>query len=793
MTSFISIAQASTKRRQALSALVIRPSTLAVLLLCGAYAFLAVLRGHPMAAAVAVALAAWLLHALRRCCAEVHIAADPENLAECMDAGLMARVHDTEMSLQGLVNAAVDTVDGRRMLRVLSIDATRTIAAVEHDASLSTVAVLQKSKDIAAAVGTPAVSGAVVLAAVFTSTDVLQPLLNEADLTQDDVTRLLRMEVLRHSLTRKPPAFSPESLRATFKPVGRSWVAGYTNALDTISTDYVTDAWATREGLVVAHGDTIDSVLHVLARREQHNVLLLGRQGVGKSSVVRNAMTRLRAIERSEGLPPARIVQLATQYLISGRGDSDAVLLRALAEAENSGRVILIIPEITQFLSSASPQVHNVLLKFLSSPTIHVVATGDNESYHSTFKQDAAVDAAFEKFLVEDASDDDVFSVLLLHSFLLEQEAKVTVSYKALMSVIDLARRYLTAAGGMPGRAIAVLDDAVMQATKNGESVVTEAAVRDVVSLKAKMNISKMTDGDRQMLLTLEDRMKKRIIGQDEAITAVVSALKRARLDIHSGKRPIGTFLFLGPTGVGKTQTAKVLAEEYFGSGDALVRLDMNEFSSEQSIHGIIGSTDGDDRTEGFLAKRVQDRPFSVILLDEIEKAHPRVLNLFLQLLDEGFLMDASGARTDFRNTIIIATSNAGALFLRDFLSTHGGEDRATLKASLIDAIIAERTFSPEFINRFDAAVLYYPMTPQVADTLGRMLVQEIVTDVQRKKGIAVTFSEAFVAQLVQKGFSEEFGAREMRRVMTENVENAIADELLKRDVKRGDTIVIGN
>ncbi len=792
MLSFFDLPQAGAHQRAYWKNLLIRPVSVLVYGTAFIYFCIALVTGHVQAGLFAVVLGVFTVHVVRRTCNEVQLDVHLENGAEWLDEGLISKL-PLDVNIHALTVAAVETLEGRRLVRVMGVDASKAVTIVEKQTSIELLPLLETAKQLAEAVGDKRINGATMLAALFVAEKELEPLLNEADLTTDDVRRLLRMERIRQSFTYKPPRFSPDGLRRQFGSIGRSWVAGYTNALDQVSTDVHTDKWMHREGLVVAHVDVMQSILHVLSRKDSHNALLLGRPGVGKTALIQNAMTQLRILEQNEGLPPARIVELSTQMLISARSNPDAILLRALTEAETSGHVILIIHNITQFILSASEPMKAVISKFLVSPSIHIIATADNESYHSIIKQNPGFDAAFEKFLVEDASDDDTFSVLLLTAFKIENETRLTVSYKALMSVIDLSKRYLTAAGGMPGRAVAVLEEAALLAAKKGGGVVAESDVRDVVSLKAKMNIQKMTDGDRQMLLTLEDRMKRRIIGQDEAISVLVSALKRARLDIHGGKRPIGTFMFLGPTGVGKTQTAKVLAEEYFGSVDALVRLDMNEFSTEASVAGIIGSTDGGDRSEGFLAKRVQDRPFSVILLDELEKAHPRVLNLFLQVLDEGFLMDATGARTDFRNTIIIATTNAGALFIRDFIAQHGSEDRETLKGSLIDAIIRERTFSPEFLNRFDATVLYYPMTPQVADTLGRMLVGEIVSDVQRKKGITVNFSDAFVESLVKKGYSEQFGAREMRRVMTENVENAIADELLKRDVKRGDTITIGN
>ncbi|MDD5103687.1 MAG: AAA family ATPase, partial [Candidatus Peribacteraceae bacterium] len=287
--------------------------------------------------------------------------------------------------------------------------------------------------------------------------------------------------------------------------------------------------------------------------------------------------------------------------------------------------------------------------------------------------------------------------------------------------------------------------------------------------------------------------MRAQVIGQDAAVHAVAGALKRARLDVGAGKRPLGTFLFLGPTGVGKTQTAKTLAEVYFGAADRMIRLDMNEYTTEASIEGILGSPQaGPDHAEGFLTKRIQDQPFSLILLDEMEKAHQSVINLFLQVLDEGVLTDHHGVKTDFRNTITIATSNAGALFIRDYVAKHPAIDPAAFKQAVIDQVLAEKIFSPEFLNRFDEVVVFHPLSRENAEKVARLELRAVIDDIQRKRGIIVRVEEPLILAIVSRGFSAEFGARSLRRVITQEVEDRIADAMLKRDIKRGETIVIG-
>jgi ATP-dependent Clp protease ATP-binding subunit ClpA len=356
--------------------------------------------------------------------------------------------------------------------------------------------------------------------------------------------------------------------------------------------------------------------------------------------------------------------------------------------------------------------------------------------------------------------------------------------------VIDLSRRYLPNQA-FPGKAISVLQDAMMLAQKADDAFVEERHIREIVSQKGNINVMELSQSDRDRLLNLQERMTSSIIGQEDAVHALVNTLKRAGLEMATGNRPLGTFLFLGPTGVGKTHTAKVLANEYFGSADAMIRFDMNEFSTESSIAGIVGSAEG-ETSAGYLAQCVQDRPFSLILLDEIEKAHPKVINLFLQILDEGTLIDYAGMKTDFRNTVIIATSNAGALFIRDlFRREASAQDHRQLMQEVTESILHEKVFSPEFLNRFNEVILFHPLSKDEAARVAMLMLTDIVEDMKTKRGINLKVEEEVVQSIVERGYSREFGAREMRRVITDTIENQLADYMLTHEVKRGDEVVI--
>lgn len=693
-----------------------------------------------------------------------------------------------KISPADLLHASVLSPRGRFMLDEMGISTTEIMTACskEADEKIDATQFLQYAVQRLPEFGETRIDANIILFLLFSHVSSCTALLNQADLSEDDLLGLMRWESFHHKFRRSESIWSADSIRRNAS-LGRSWVTGYTSALDALTTEVSAIAYGTGEQSVAIHRRAIDDVMRVFARGKQRNVLLMGTVGVGKRTLVRNIAVALRAQERARHQPFSRVLMLHTEKLLSGVGSPDSFLLGALARAQKSGHYILVIRDLSLLLRSASGNLKAVLMRCLEAKNLTIIGIADIQDYHSIIKNDPLLDSQFEKITVDDATEEETLEVLMAHYFSLET-SRVRITYKALKSIIELSKRYLGSQGGFPGKAVDVMDDAILRALEHGHAFVNEDHVRDVISLKGKVNVKKVNVDERERLINLESKLKNKIIGQDAAIKSLCGALKRARMDLSDRKRPIGTFLFLGPTGVGKTQTAKVLAEEYFGSSDAIIRLDMNEYSHADSVFNIIGSSDAG---EGFLAQRVQDKPFSLILLDEIEKAHPSILNLFLQILDEGFLNDSRGVRTDFRNTIIIATSNAGALFIRDFIREHQNFDKDQFKAALIETILRDKLFTPEFVNRFDDVALYYPLDQEGAAKVAQLMLGDIVNDIQRKRGIQVDVEEDVVAGLVERGYSIEFGAREMRRTITEMIEGYLADYLLAHDVKRGEKIVI--
>jgi len=366
----------------------------------------------------------------------------------------------------------------------------------------------------------------------------------------------------------------------------------------------------------------------------------------------------------------------------------------------------------------------------------------------------------------------------------LEQKYNLFVSYPALRDLISLSKRLLPSRP-FPKKAVDLLDEILIYVKRDTkDKVVMPKHVAKIISRKTQVPVGEMETKEKETLLNLEKLIHQQIINQDQAVKEVSTALRRARAEVTTRSGPMGTFLFLGPTGVGKTETSKVLAEIYFGSRARMIRLDMSEFQNVKDIPRLIGAPG----EEGLLTTRVKEDPFSLVLLDEIEKAHSNILNLFLQVLDEGFLTDGLGRKVDFKNTIIIATSNAGYKVILQALKEKSNWQE--VKQKLLDRLFEEGTFRPEFINRFDAVVVFKPLSKENLLEIAELMLQKL-KDNLKEKGIGFEITLPLKEKIVELGYDPTFGARQMRRVIQDKVENVLAQALLSGNLKRGDKIKI--
>jgi ATP-dependent Clp protease ATP-binding subunit ClpA len=392
---------------------------------------------------------------------------------------------------------------------------------------------------------------------------------------------------------------------------------------------------------------------------------------------------------------------------------------------------------------------------------------------------------------VPEMDPDSAMRVCMAKTPGVEYKHGVFFSFAAIEKAVSLSQRYLHD-NALPEKALDVLKEAAVLAQKQGSGAsgktripVTAEHVAQVVHGMSQVPVEAVTEDESSKLLELEDRLHERIIGQDAAVTAVAQAMRRARAELREGKRPIANFLFLGPTGVGKTELSKALAAEYFGSENSMVRVDMSEYQDAASVARMIGAS-GDERG-GLLTEAVRRAPFTIVLLDEIEKAHPDILNLFLQVMDDGRLTDGVGRTVDFTQVVLIATSNAGTQYIQD--ETRKGTSPDIMKTGLLEREL-KGIFRPEFLNRFDAMIVFSPLSQEAVQAITRLMLKSVAARLE-EKGMGFRIEEAAVGALATLGYDPAFGARPLRRVIQDRVDNTLADLILRSAVKRRDTVVL--
>ena len=563
--------------------------------------------------------------------------------------------------------------------------------------------------------------------------------------------------------------------------MAKNWTAGYTTTLDKFSLDL--SEMAKRQGFpeIIGHKKEIEAIERILSRREKNNVLMVGESGSGRKSIIQALAQKSCLGESLKEVNYKRVVQLDLASLINQAGSIKAaenVLETIFGEVVASGNIILVIDEFHNFLN-----ISGVISPYLALPNFPVVAITTFEGLHKNIEQNSSILDLFEKVEVEEILEQETLLLLENLSLFLERKYRIFISYSALREIIRLSDKYLPDSS-FPEKAIKLLDEIMIYVSQKKSRTLLPEDVFKIVSEKTQIPVGEMETKEREILLDLENLIHQRIINQQEAVKEVASALRRARAEVSIRKGTIGSFLFMGPTGVGKTETAKALAAIYFGSEDKMIRLDMSEFQSVADISRLIGSPG----QEGLLTTSIREKPFSLILLDEIEKAHPNILNLFLQVLDEGQLTDGLGRKTDFKNSIIIATSNAGYQIILEVLkeNTPWGQ----VKARLLDFIFEKAIFRPEFVNRFDAVVVFGPLSKENLLGVAELLLKKLKKNLAEKE-IEFIITPELKAKIVELSYDPTFGARQMQRVIQDKIGNVLATAILSGQILRGGKVEI--
>jgi ATP-dependent Clp protease ATP-binding subunit ClpC len=431
----------------------------------------------------------------------------------------------------------------------------------------------------------------------------------------------------------------------------------------------------------------------------------------------------------------------------------------------------------------SSLDLSEVFAQILSRHQFYCLGTTNTVDYSKAI-EGRSLNASFQVIRIDELELNDAICVLEARSGPIEYQNQVYFSYDSIEKAAILSSRYIHDRY-LPEKAIEIMEQAAIRVRqeRGDKKIINAEDIAAVISEKTKIPVTKVTEKESQKLLNLEDKIHERMIEQDEAVKIVSSSLRRARAELRDGKRPIASLLFLGPTGVGKTELAKTVAEVYFNNEDNMIRLDMSEYQESQSINRLLGS----GTTPGLLTEPVRKNPFALVLFDEVEKSHPDILNVFLQMMDDGRVTDSQGRVIDFTNTIIIMTSNAGAQFIQDGINN--GTDLEEIKNKLINEELRQY-FRPEFLNRFDGVVVFKPLTMMAVIKIARLMINKIVKKLE-ERGISFEASDEAIAELAELGFDPKFGARPLRRTIQEKVDDILANYLLQGQIDRRDKVIL--
>ncbi|MDP3882500.1 MAG: ATP-dependent Clp protease ATP-binding subunit [Candidatus Staskawiczbacteria bacterium] len=640
------------------------------------------------------------------------------------------------------------------------------------------------------------------LTAMAKCSEPFKKTLIEFDLKEKDVENLaVWLDSAENSLERSKKFWSYENLSRAGS-MGKDWASGYTITLDQFSTDWrrVVSKWAFKE--IVGHEKEIDEAGMILARSNLANVLIVGEPGTGRKSIVEAVAQKCYLGNSLPELNNKRVVELDLVQLTSRVQDFEKLettLDQIFSEVIGAGNVILVIDELHDFVAQktqrpGSVDISGILTKYLAIPSFQFIGITSYDGLHRCIEQNRSFADFFRKVEVSEITEAETIKVLQNYALDFEYRYKILILYPALREIVNLTSRYMPSLP-FPKKATDILDEAVVYLQTLKEKVVMPHHIAEIISQKTEIPVGKMDVKEKEVLLNLENLIHQRIVNQAEAVKEISIAMRRARAGIGSKKRPMGTFLFLGPTGVGKTETSKALAEIYFGrpssakasdgQGEKMIRLDMSEFQAIADIPRLIGAVSPVEM-QGLLTTPVRETPFSLVLIDEIEKAHPDILNLFLQILDEGHITDGQGRKVVFTNTIIICTSNAGADIIFKELQAGNALD----KQKLISGLISRGLFRPEFVNRFDATVAFHFLTKENLLAIAGLMLGSLKKNLEEKE-FHFEITDALKEAIVELSYKPEFGAREMRRVIQDKVENAVAEALLSDKIKKTDSFEI--
>lgn len=624
------------------------------------------------------------------------------------------------------------------------------------------------------------------------ASEQMQDILYDFAIDKNKLMNAIAWSRIREKLYRQYLSLKEASRHRSTHGMDRAMTAVATPYLNQFSEDVTLRAQFGHTEHCVARDQEIRQVFQIVDGGQQ-SVLLVGDYGVGKKSIVEGIAEKMVEERVPPRLRDKRMVRISVSSLLAGTTPSGAVerLLTILHEIGRAGNIIVFIHNLHELIGVSaggrdSLDVASTLADYLGGGKFLTIATTTTEA-HAQLIANSKLSSVFSKVIIKEMDENQAIQVLESRVGYAEYKHNVFYTYDALSKTVELAKKFIRDVT-LPGSALELMNESgIYTRNKRGsDSLVTMDDVGAVVSEKTHMPIASVTADESTKLLQLEEEMHERVVGQEEAVSLVANALRRARAEIRSKSRPIANFLFMGPTGVGKTELAKTIAEVYFGGENRMVRFDMSEYQDKQSLYRLIGMPG--EKGTGLLTEAIRQNPFALLLLDEIEKADKDILNVFLSVMDDGRLTDSTGRVVDFTNVIIIATSNAGTSYVQEKMREGLSSD--VIKDRLLHGQLKDY-FRPEFLNRFDGIVLFKPLDQKGIKRIASLMLNRVAKDLEAK-GIGLEVQDIALDFLAQVGFDPEFGARPLRRVLQERVENKLAELLLTGSLHRRDTVVLG-
>jgi ATP-dependent Clp protease ATP-binding subunit ClpC len=615
---------------------------------------------------------------------------------------------------------------------------------------------------------------------------VLNELFDKFNLTKEYLTSAILMELFSNQLRILKPSyqnlalFHKKRLKRYF--LNKALTSSYTPILDSYSLDFTYLANKENAGFLIGHYQELEKLLNNLSQGD--NVLLVGPEGVGKETIVMHLAWLIQNELTSKELLDHRVVKLDLNSLyVQDKENFLTLFSKIIDEVVRSSYIILYLPNIESIILEEETSIFQVLAEFLKNQSVKIIATISPAAYEKSLTI-YDLNNLFEVVEVNEISQEEALLLLTLKCILWEKKYRLFITPQAIATAVSLANRFIKTKP-LPKSAEEVILDALTLAKKAKSKILTPVVIQEVVAEKTKIPVGEVGEVEKEKLLNLEELLHQRIVNQETAIKEIARVLKIYRAGLEKKKGPIGAFLFVGPTGVGKTETAKALAKVYYGSQRAMIRLDMVEFQNQEDIDKLLGTKDGS--IIGRLTEPVRQNPYSLILLDEFEKTHPTILRIFLPIFDEGFIKDALGREVDFTKSLIICTSNAYSEDIKTSLEKGENFDKIVinLKSKL------STIFSIELLNRFDSVIIYKPLGENELLKIAELMVEELKAEILLKHGIDLNVSNSALKEIVRLGVDPIYGARPLLRKIDEIIKSEIANLILANKLKRGDKISV--